>query len=106
VITLCGLIGGIYTIFNIFSKINNLYNDLLYRDQLFEQKLDNQRDRLLKAEDDLNNTNFEHREARARIWDRLEALESRYYRADWQFLVDKGLLNQQQLERLREELFS
>lgn len=104
VVTLLGLIGGIYTVFQIYGRITQLYNDLLYRDKIFENKLDQQRERLGRLDQDLETANNEHRQARARIWDRVSTLELRYSKENWQFLVTQGYLTQKQLDQLRSQL--
>lgn len=71
-----GLIGAIWSIFNIFSKLTKLYSDLVYRDQEFSNQLKNLSDEIKQCYEFQREYNSEHRNDRARIWDRLATIEN------------------------------
>jgi hypothetical protein len=101
VITALTFIGGIAGVAKIVFDLNSVYQRLNTTDELLKAKFETQWERIKKLEEDLTQSQFENRELRARIWDRVEFLERELYKENWSFLVDRGILTQEQLEKIR-----
>lgn len=85
----------------ILYEINNIYNHLLTTDKIVQSQLERLDEKVQCIDDELKNAQFENREARARILDRLLVVEQRMYRQAWDKYVQRGILSEEQLQQIR-----
>lgn len=97
-----GVVAGVTGLVTVLFKINNIYNHLVTTDTLIRTVLAEMKERMNKIDDDVRDAQQENRDARAYIQDRLLSLENRIYRGDWKMYVDKGIISQEQLTRIRQ----
>jgi len=96
-----GLVGGFIGIVKVLYDINNIYNHLVTTDKIIQSQLERLHKRIQTVDEDLKEAQFENREARARMLDRLLVVEQRMYRQAWDKYVNRGLISEEQLEKIR-----
>ncbi|PNW40082.1 UNVERIFIED_CONTAM: hypothetical protein BEN50_15035 [Euhalothece sp. KZN 001] len=98
-----GLIIGIIGLAKVLYEINNIYNHLVTTDKIVQNQLERLHDRIQSIDEDVKEAQFENREARARILDRLLVLEQRSYKQTWDKYVQQGLISEEQLKNIRRQ---
>jgi len=96
-----GIIGGIIGLAKVLYEINNIYNHLVTTDKIVQSQLERLHDKIQTVDEDLKEAQFENREARARMLDRLLVVEQRMYRQAWDKYVQRGILSEEQLQQIR-----
>lgn len=96
-----GIAAGVISIIKILYELNNIYNHLVTTDKLVKSQIDKLNEKITKVEEDLRDTRFESREARARIMDRLLEVERRAFKINWERYVQAGILSREQLNQIR-----
>ena len=96
-----GIIGGVIGLAKVLYEINNIYNHLLTTDKIVQNQLERLHDKIQTVDEDLKEAQFENREARARMLDRLLVVEQRMYRQAWDKYVQRGILSEEQLKQIR-----
>ena len=96
-----GIVGGIIGLAKVLYEINNIYNHLITTDKIVQNQLERLHDKIQTVDEDLKEAQFENREARARMLDRLLVVEQRGYRQAWEKYVQRGILSEEQLQQIR-----
>jgi hypothetical protein len=97
-----GIASGVLAMVKIIYELNNIYNHLLTTDKIVEARINRLDEKITKVDEDVKEFQFENREARARIMDRLLELERRTF-ATWDKYVKEGLISKEQLTEIRNQ---